>query len=285
MLGVRGRSSTGSGREWSMRPSCTNPVVSLSNHDLVRATNSLDSSKTELAPPTRRPSPAEGPEVRRVRGCLFGNPGPVPSGPGGFGCASLGTPSGSLRPCSGPVGRLAAPASAICVPGCNALASGLAPLPEPSPLHLEPAVRAVAGMHAAACLCRQRIASGPPGSRAIPLSFRAPAVATRTVNGPTHVPSQATVAVASHSPGPPGISPAHQRCPHGESRPPSPTRPSSPKPRPCAEAIGDPAPTVARASGFPLTLARAGMTSLLLSRHLPPAPEVMQHHVMHPRYD
>jgi hypothetical protein len=34
--------------------------------------------------------------------------------------------------------------------------------------------------------------SGPPGYRAIPLSFQAPAVCTWTKNGPIHVPSQQT---------------------------------------------------------------------------------------------
>ena len=38
------------------------------------------------------------PEVRRVRGCLIGNPGPGPSRPGRPRQAFLGTPSGSLRP-------------------------------------------------------------------------------------------------------------------------------------------------------------------------------------------
>ena len=57
-----------------------------------------------------------GPGVRRVRGRLFGNPGPVPPGPGSAGCASLGTPSGSMRPCPGPWAASRHPRAAFSAP-------------------------------------------------------------------------------------------------------------------------------------------------------------------------
>ena len=150
-----------------------------------------------------------------------GNPGPVPPGPGGLGRASLGTPSGSLRPCSGPWAALRHPRRRFLSRGKTLASSACAPS------HLEPLGRSPAPRHCwhftgNGCVRASRI-------RAIPLSFRAPPVATRTVNGPTHVPSQATVAVVSHSPGPPGISPGPTIRAHGESH-----DPSSPKPRPCA---------------------------------------------------
>ena len=160
---------------------------------------------------TRRPSPAPmmlGPEVRRVRGCLVGNPG-AGSEPARVASvtATLGTPSGSLRPCSGPWAALRHPRRRFYVPGSNALASGSAPLPEPSPSHLEPAVRAVAGMRATARLYRQRIASGPPGSRAIrTLLPGAGRCHVRLVNGPIHVPSQAATREVCHSAWGAGIS-------------------------------------------------------------------------------
>ncbi len=177
--------------------------------------------------------------------------------PGGAGCSLPGSPVGLPETLLGSRGRLAAPASAISVPeqsfGFPAAPSCRAPRS-----HLEPLGRSPAPRH---CwrFDRKRLPSGPPGSRAIPLSFRAPPAATRTVNGPTHVPSQTTVRAGCHTRQAAGISPAHRRCTHGESRPPSPTRPSSPKPRPCASfppsgaPSGNPDPSAIRASGFPLT--------------------------------
>ena len=88
-------------------PRATHPRGELVEPRLGACGPSFDRLRTRFSirhslPPTRRPSPAEGPGVRRVRGCLVGNPGAGTTRPGGAGCASLGTPSGSLRPCSGP---------------------------------------------------------------------------------------------------------------------------------------------------------------------------------------
>ena len=144
------------------------------------------------------------PGVRRVRGCLIGNRGAHECAPG--------DPRGSPRePFRGSLGLTppGLPYGTRVGDFCPGSRFGTSRIAAPC---LEPH-QAVAGSTPLLTPCRKRVVPGPPGSRAIPLSFRAPPVATRTVNGPTHVPSQTTVSAWCHSPGPPGISPHH-----GESR-------------------------------------------------------------------
>ena len=224
-----------------MRPACANLVVSLSNHvHAPSVPGRRAGGATGTRVPHRQPgswSPSSRRPLRASSESLAGS----------LGLTARGLPYGTR-------------AGDFC-PGAKTLASGAADRCR-GVRHRTLSRKGGRRLRAIAGTSPETVASGPPGSRAIPLSFRAPAAATRTVNGPTHVPSQATVAAGCHTRQAAGISAVHRSCAHGESHHPSSpkpsTHPSSPKPRPCAEAIGDPAARAARASGFPLNAPLGG---------------------------
>jgi hypothetical protein len=110
-------------------------------------------------------------------GAAWGSPGPGPNRPGRPRQAFLGTPSGSLRPCSGLLGRLAAPACGdLRVPG-QMLWLPARPL-QASRSHLEP----IRGGRRLLRHCWRLAGNGCPTGlldlEPSGLSFQAPAAAT-----------------------------------------------------------------------------------------------------------
>ena len=135
------------------------------------------------------------------RGRLSAALGRYRAGPGGLGQASLGTPSGSLRPL-----RISGPPCGARVrrfwERCEAAAFRFAPCEAPRPAMCLSAVAASAPLLG---LRRQR-SQRASWTSSHPLSFQAPVAPRETVNGPIHVPSQATTRQLSHGAGRAGIS-------------------------------------------------------------------------------
>jgi hypothetical protein len=107
-----GRPSTGSGQRLLilLAPLTISPLTI--SHSVFTAPYHWS-----LRPRAVRPA-GDPPRVRRVRGCLIGNPGPVPPGPGRLRLqASLRAPSGPLGPCSGPWAALRHPRDGVFCSG------------------------------------------------------------------------------------------------------------------------------------------------------------------------
>jgi hypothetical protein len=133
--------------------------------------------------------------VRRVRGCLTAAREPVPSGSRRRRLrASLGTPSGSLRPCSGPLGRLAAPLDGVFRSGAPFQTGGRS---KGVTVGGRPGTPGSRPHQHAASLPVRRLLATPVAASGRPVAGKERAL--------------------KHTPGRAGISAAAERCAHGES--------------------------------------------------------------------